>query len=126
MNELIEKNCVVYLKRSNNYLKLKESSGVDIPGEIEKEVEKLRISETETDILNRSVSDNYMYPMRYNDEHEITRYFDFTYISSDVFLKQPTGKNGYVSPKLMELYLQSCRKKRMSWIKYALLSRSII
>ena len=36
---------------SNNYLKLKESSGVDIPGEIEKEVEKLKISETVTGIL---------------------------------------------------------------------------
>lgn len=87
LNELIEKDCIVYLKRSNNYLKLKESSGVDIPGEIKKEVEKLKISETVTGILNRSVSDNYMYPTRYNDEHEITRYFDFTYISSDDFAK---------------------------------------
>ena len=87
LNELIEKDCIVYLKRSNNYLKLKESSGVDIPGEIEKEVEKLKISETVTSILNCSVSDSYMYPMRYNDEHEITRYFDFTYISSKDFFR---------------------------------------
>lgn len=36
LEELINKDCIVYLKRSNNYLKLKESSGVDIPGEIEK------------------------------------------------------------------------------------------
>lgn len=87
LNELIEKDCIVYLKRSNNYLKLKESSGVDIPGEIEKEVEKLKISETVTSILNRSVSDSYMYPTRYNDEHEITRYFDFTYIRSNDFFR---------------------------------------
>ena len=87
LNGLIEKDCIVYLKRSNNYLKLKESSGVDIPGEIEKEVEKLKISETVTGILNRSVSDSYMYPTRYNDEHEITRYFDFTYISTHDFAK---------------------------------------
>lgn len=93
LNELIEKDCIVYLKRSNNYLKLKESSGVDIPGEIEKEVEKLKISETVTSILNRSVSDSYMYPTRYNDEHEITRYFDFTYISSNDFFKTTDWEN---------------------------------
>lgn len=33
------KECIVYLKRSNNYLKLKESSGVDIPQEIAKKIE---------------------------------------------------------------------------------------
>jgi len=40
LSELIDKECIIYLKRSNNYLKLKESSGVDIPGEITKTIEK--------------------------------------------------------------------------------------
>ena len=87
LSELIEKDCVVFLKRSNNYLKLKESSGVDIPSEIKTEVEKLKISETVPDILNSSAFDNYLYPTSYNDEHEIIRYFDFIYISSDDFSK---------------------------------------
>ena len=38
-------------------------------------------------ILNRSLTNPYFYPSRYNDEHEITRYFDFVYISSDEFKK---------------------------------------
>ena len=37
---LIEQDCIVYLKRSNGYLRLKESSGVDIPFEINKIIEK--------------------------------------------------------------------------------------
>ena len=87
LNELIEKDCIVYLKRSNNYLKLKESSGIDIAGEIKKEVEKLRISETITSILNHSLSDSYIYPTRYNDEHEIIRYFDLIFISGYDLMK---------------------------------------
>ncbi|MDR0747166.1 MAG: hypothetical protein LBE89_04655 [Helicobacteraceae bacterium] len=85
LTELIEKECVVYLKRSNNYLKLKESSGVDIPGEITSLIESKRAVLSVKDILNNSAFDSYMYPTRYNDEYEITRYFDFTFISGSDF-----------------------------------------
>ena len=34
------------------------------------------------DILNKFSFDSYMYPTAYNDEMEITRYFDFTFIDS--------------------------------------------
>lgn len=85
LNDLIDKECIVYLKRSNNYLKLKESSGVDIPGEIEKVIEKIRSTLSVKEILNQSAYDSFMYPTRYNDEHEITRYFDFTFIESTDF-----------------------------------------
>ena len=85
LEDLINKDCIVYLKRSNNYLKLKESSGVDIPGEIEKKIESSRASLRVKDVLNNSSFDSYMYPTRYNDEHEITRYFDFLFIDSKEF-----------------------------------------
>ena len=85
LSELVNKECIVYLKRSNNYLKLKESSGVDIPKEIEKRIEKVRTTLSVRDILNGSSFDSFMYPTRYNDEHEITRYFDFVFISSYEF-----------------------------------------
>jgi len=85
LNTLIDKDCIVYLRRSNNYLKLKESSGIDIPGEIDKVIEKNRNALSVKEILNGSVFDSYMYPTRYNDEHEITRYFDFTFIESSDF-----------------------------------------
>ena len=85
LEELINKDCIVYLKRSNNYLKLKESSGVDIPSEIEKKIEGNKATLRVKDVLNNSSFDSYMYPTRYNDEHEITRYFDFLFIDSKEF-----------------------------------------
>lgn len=87
LSELIEKDCIVYLKRSNNYLKLKESSGVDIPGEIVSYIEKNRMVLDTKTILNNSAFDSYMYPTRYNDEFEITRYFDFKFIYSSEFFE---------------------------------------
>lgn len=83
--DLVNKECIVYLRRSNNYLKLKESSGVDIPQEIAKKIESNRATLNVRDILNKSAFDSFMYPTRYNDEHEITRYFDFIFISSQEF-----------------------------------------
>lgn len=87
LTELIEKDCIVYLKRSNNYLKLKESSGVDIPSEIISYIEKNRMVLDTKSILNNSAFDSYMYPTRYNDEFEITRYFDFKFIYGTEFFE---------------------------------------
>lgn len=85
LSELIEKECIVYLKRSNGFLKIKESSGVDIGAEIQNVIEKTRQILSVKDILNKSSFDSYMYPTAYNDEMEITRYFDFTFIDSMEF-----------------------------------------
>lgn len=85
LSELIDKECIVYLKRSNNYLKLKESSGVDIPGEIIKAIEKNKSTLSLKEILNKSTFNSYMYPTRYNDENDIIRYFDFVFIDSNEF-----------------------------------------
>jgi hypothetical protein len=82
---LIDEECIVYLKRSNGYLKIKESSGVDIQSEIENVIEKTRSTLSVKAILNSSAFDSYMYPTAYNDEMDITRYFDFTFIDSTEF-----------------------------------------
>lgn len=82
---LIDKECIVYLKRSNGYLKIKESSGVDIQSEIENAIEKTRNTLSVKEILNDSAFDSYMYPTAYNDEMEIIRYFDFSFIDSGEF-----------------------------------------
>lgn len=87
ISDLIDKECLVYLRRSNKYLKLKESSGVDIQQEIVRTIENLRIIESVTDILNSFSFDNYFYPARYNDEKEIIRFFDFIFINSEDFWK---------------------------------------
>lgn len=86
LKELIDKECVVYLKRSNNYLKIKESSGVDIREEITKyKTQRLDNTRTTT-ILNVSTFDSFMYPTAYNDDNDIIRYFDFKFIDSSDFL----------------------------------------
>lgn len=83
ISNLIEKEYVVYLKRSNNYLRLKQTSGIDIRQKIEDAVavftDKISIKFT----LNGANFDNYIYPSRYNDEKEITRYFSFEFIDEE-------------------------------------------
>ncbi len=86
LNKLLQQDCIVYLKRSNNYLKLKESSGVDVPKEIEKKSSFLKTTSTAEEILNDSCLENYIYPTKYNDEHDITRYFDFSFIPAEKIL----------------------------------------
>ena len=105
---LIDKECIVYLKRSNGYLKIKESSGVDIQSEIEATIEKTRNTTSVKKVLNDSSYDSFMYPTAYNDEMEITRFFDFTFIDSAEFfavdnwerkigaIKATTGADGVV------------------------------
>lgn len=83
IDNLIEKEYVIYLKRSNDYLKLKQTSGVDIKQKIHdysvSHAKKIAVKEA----LNASNFDNYMYPSRYNDEREMTRYFAFVFIDED-------------------------------------------
>ncbi len=82
IQELVEKEFVVYLKRSNNFLRLKQSTGVDVRQKIQDSVALQTSRTTVKTILNGVNFDNYMYPSRYNDDREITRYFSFEFISS--------------------------------------------
>ncbi|MBR1404525.1 MAG: hypothetical protein IJ558_10140 [Treponema sp.] len=83
IDDLVHREFVVYLRKSNSYLKLKESSGIDILQAINDEVEKENKKITLKEILNASNPDKYMYPSRYNDEKEMTRFFAFEFISED-------------------------------------------
>lgn len=78
---LIEKEFVIYIKRSNDYLRLKQTSGVDIQQKIHDLMETQAGKIVTKEILNTSNFDNYMYPSRYNDSHEMTRFFAFQFIS---------------------------------------------
>lgn len=83
IENLIEKEYVIYLKRSNNFLRLKQTSGVDIRQKINDmiEVQSKRITIKET--LNNSNFDNYIYPSRYNNKHDMVRFFAFEFIDED-------------------------------------------
>lgn len=83
IDNLIEKEYVIYLKRSNNFLRLKQTSGVDIRQKIGDmmEIQSKRITIKET--LNNSNFDNYVYPSRYNNAHDMIRFFSFEFIDED-------------------------------------------
>lgn len=83
IDDLIEQEYVIYLKRSNNFLRLKQTSGVDVRKKINDliELQKNRVTIKET--LNNSNFDNYMYPSRYNNDRDMTRYFSFEFIDED-------------------------------------------
>lgn len=81
ISNLIEKEFVIYIKRSNEYLRLKQTSGVDIQQKIHDLMESRTGRVTTKDVLNAANFDNYMYPSRYNDERAMTRFFSFQFIS---------------------------------------------
>lgn len=83
INELVEKDFVIYLKKSNNYLRLKQSSGIDIRQQIADLVTSQFGKLSVKDSLNKYNFDNYMYPARYNDARDMTRYFTFVFIDED-------------------------------------------
>lgn len=83
IDNLIDKEYVIYLKRSNNFLRLKQTSGVDLRKKITDliELQKKKITIKET--LNNSNFDNFMYPSRYNNERDISRYFACEFIEEE-------------------------------------------
>ena len=82
ITDLIEKEFVIYIRQSNGYLRLKKTSGVDVRQKIHDTMETQVGRVSIKDILNNSNFDSYMYPSRYNDEREMTRYFTFQFIVS--------------------------------------------
>lgn len=83
ITNLIENEYVIYLKRSNDYLKLKQTSGVDIQQQINNAIASIQNKVSIKDTLNACNFDSYMYPSRYNDIKEMTRYFAFEFINED-------------------------------------------
>ncbi|MCL2063958.1 MAG: hypothetical protein FWG98_06260 [Candidatus Cloacimonetes bacterium] len=99
LNRLIEQDYIIYLKRSNNYLKIKESSGINIPSETSNFIATNRYSMQVKEILNRSAFDGFLYPTRYNDKYEITRYFDFLFIDSNDFFETKNWEKRILNTK---------------------------
>ena len=82
IDDLIENKYLIYIKRSNGYLQLKQSSGVDIWQQIKETIEGKANGIAVKEVLNNANFDNYLYPSRYNDEHTMTRYFPFVFIDA--------------------------------------------
>ncbi|MBF4213369.1 hypothetical protein EI533_37590, partial [Pseudomonas donghuensis] len=75
IDNLIEKEYVIYLKRSNKYLQLKKASEIDIKEQIKNKVALQNNKNLIKDTLNNINFDKYMYPSRYNDDKEMVRFF---------------------------------------------------
>lgn len=83
IQNLIEEEYVVYLKRSNSYLRLKETSGIDIHQQIINAVATQGNKISVKAVLNAANFDSYIYPSRYNDNREMTRFFSFEFIDEE-------------------------------------------
>lgn len=82
VQNLLTKESFLYLRRSNNYLQLKERTGVDIESSISNMIEKRENKITDVDIINEINLEHYLYPVEYNTNNEMTRYFEFKFITS--------------------------------------------
>lgn len=82
LDNLVANDSVVYLRRSNAFLRLKETSGVHVDSEVADRAERLRSSMTLADILNAEMRGRALYPSRYNEERRIVRYFDCGFASA--------------------------------------------
>lgn len=87
IDTLINKEYVIYLKISNEYLRLKQSSGVDVKQKIADAIERYASEFSVKETLNSASLDNYMYPSKYNDEREMTRFFSLEFIDASEVTK---------------------------------------
>ena len=83
LQELEKNNLIIRLRRNNGFLRLKESSGVDVWQKIHDGFSVAGQRHSAKEILNNMNFDRYLYPSRYNDEKEMTRYFRFDFIDGD-------------------------------------------
>jgi len=92
IESLVESDSVVYLRKSNSYLKLKESSGVRVVEEIERVSEKKKAQSSPVEVLNRYQSGRAAYPSRHNELTETIRYFDLVF--ADKSILEQRAKSG--------------------------------
>lgn len=86
INNLLSNENFLYLRRSNNYLQIKENSGTNIDVLISDMIEKRKNKITDVQILNKRNLDKYLYPIEYNTINEIIRYFEFVFVTAtDLF-----------------------------------------
>lgn len=79
IDSLIKSNNMIH-QISNDYLLIKEDIGIDLESKIRDETEKIKVNKSLEDILNEVLVDKYLYPLRYNSNFEITRYFTINFI----------------------------------------------
>lgn len=86
IENLTQKLNFVYLRKSNNYLQLKESSKVNVLELINNTIEKRKNRFSEIEVLQKFTKEKYLYPVEYNTQKEMTRYFEFAFVKENDFM----------------------------------------
>lgn len=82
LNDLENEYYFIYENQSNKYIQLKETTGVNIRKKCLDEVERIKNKNYSiVDLLNMSHANIYFYPSQYNDEKQVVRYMQFSFIS---------------------------------------------
>lgn len=81
VSELEKQNLVVYQQRSNGFLRLKESSGVDVRQSVRDYAVSKAQRVSVPEILSRCNPDCWLYPSAYNDAREMTRSFAVSFVN---------------------------------------------
>lgn len=63
------------------YVRITEGSGHDVLALIQEEIYRIENKISVKDVLNKQNEIKYFYPVQYNDDNEIIRYFDFNFIN---------------------------------------------
>ena len=90
VERLIREESFLYLRRSNNFLQLKETTGIDIESSISNMIEKQKNRISDVEIINELNLEHYLYPVEYNTNKEMTRYFEIKFITSEELMRTPT------------------------------------
>src|SRR5574344_2358883 len=86
---LTQKTNIIYERTSGaRYLQLKESSGCDVLKTISYMQEKRKTSISDCEILNSVNTEQYLYPVEYNTDFSMTRYFKFYFVDGDKLFKE--------------------------------------
>lgn len=90
---LVEKAGAIYLNSHNNLVQLKTNSEIHVEKLIQETIEKRRRTISPIQILNEFNTHRYFYPIEYNIQNSITRYFEFTFISGKDCFTQNNDKH---------------------------------
>ena len=82
LEELESKKLLIYAKKSNGYLRM-VSANANIQSLIRDETQRRMLTDNAKEILEDFTDDTYLYPIRYNDENAIVRYFDLRFLYGD-------------------------------------------
>ena len=86
--ELVEKRYLLHRSQVSGYLDIKQASGVDVKQKCKDLAEKNKSAYGLLNVLNELCKDVYFYPTQYNDEKDMTRYFELRFVTEQVFMVQ--------------------------------------